>query len=393
MIIGVPTREPSRGTARGARAGGDSHAPQSGPGSRPRGRRRRGGRLSGRGLRREGREDRAQAGRCVQGRRRHHAGARRRRQRQDRRGGSAAPSSRPEPDRLSPTLRGDRDAPEARRHRRDVVLHRAHAPDDACAEHGCALVHGDDLRLQGRDDRGRHAAAALSDADDRGGHDHARARLRHRGRRRRASGHRDGAAPRRRRVGLRSAPGREGAGAEPRRPVHRAAPRSHGRAGLARIRPRAGRGLLSAPAGTARACRGRERRGHCDGRGAGNKVARARHARDGRDDGARFGDRRSGGRAGWQLRAHAGGRGRGGARRHNQRHRQPGEHGAVPRQPDVRAKRQRVSAPSVQGRGPQPRSRRPDCRRDVVDPGRRSGQPARAGVLFAPAAGRDRPSA
>ena len=51
------------------------------------------------------------------------------------------------------------------------------------------------------------------------------------------------------------------------------------------------------------------------------------------------------------------GRDRGGARRHDQRHHQPGEHGAVPCQPDVRAKRQRVSAPSVQGRGPQPQSR------------------------------------
>ena len=38
------------------------------------------------------------------------------------------------------------------------------------------------------------------------------------------------------------------------------------------------------------------------------------------------------------------------------------EHGAVPCQPDVCAKRQRVSAPSVQGRGAEPQSRRPDCR-------------------------------
>ena len=44
------------------------------------------------------------------------------------------------------------------------------------------------------------------------------------------------------------------------------------------------------------------------------------------DDGARFGDRRSGGRARRQLRADARGRDRGRARRHHHRHRQPGQH-------------------------------------------------------------------
>ena len=57
---------------------------------------------------------------------------------------------------------------------RHVVLRRADAADHAGAEHGRAVVDGDDLRLQGGPARGRHAAALFPDADHGGGHDHAR---------------------------------------------------------------------------------------------------------------------------------------------------------------------------------------------------------------------------
>ena len=57
---------------------------------------------------------------------------------------------------------------------RHVVRRRADAADHPRAEHGRALVDGDDLRLQGGRPRRRHAAADLPDADDGGRHDHAR---------------------------------------------------------------------------------------------------------------------------------------------------------------------------------------------------------------------------
>ena len=73
-------------------------------------------------------------------------------------------------------------------------------------------------------------------------------------------------------------------------------------AGFARLRQGAGRGVLSAPDGTARERGGGERRGDHGGGRAGQEVARAGHARNGRKDGAGFGDRRPGGRARRQLR-------------------------------------------------------------------------------------------
>ena len=60
--------------------------------------------------------------------------------------------------------------------RRHIVFRRADAADHARAEHGRALVDGDDLRLQGGRPGRRHAAANLPHADHCGGHDHARAR-------------------------------------------------------------------------------------------------------------------------------------------------------------------------------------------------------------------------
>ena len=114
----------------------------------------------------------------------------------------------------------------ARRHR---VRARADSAHHARAEHGRAVVDGDDRRLQGRAARGQHAAADVPAADDRRRHDHARARLHRRRRRRRSAGdcHRPQAGRGRR--GLRRAAGREGAGAERRREVRRAAARDRHR--------------------------------------------------------------------------------------------------------------------------------------------------------------------
>ena len=92
-----------------------------------------------------------------------------------------------------------------------------------------------------------------ADDDDRGRHDPAGARPRHGHRCRGASGDRDGAAPRRHRLGDRCAACREGAGREPRRIVPRR--RSRGDDGDGdgrRLRQGDGRGFRPPPA---RACR------------------------------------------------------------------------------------------------------------------------------------------
>ena len=56
------------------------------------------------------------------------------------------------------------------REERHRLLDGADAAHHARAEHGRAVVDGDDRRLQGRAARGEHAAAHVPDADDRGRH-------------------------------------------------------------------------------------------------------------------------------------------------------------------------------------------------------------------------------
>ena len=76
-------------------------------------------------------------------------------------------------------------------------------------------------RLQGRDARGRPAAAVLPAADDGGGHDRAGEGARARRGRRGAPGDRHRAPPRRGRLGVRHPSRGPGAGREPRRNVRR----------------------------------------------------------------------------------------------------------------------------------------------------------------------------
>ncbi len=103
-------------------------------------------------------------------------------------------------------------------------------------------------------------------------------------------------------VGLRRSPGGEGAGAERRRQVRRGGRRRLRRGGQGGLRPGDGRGVLPQAAGTDDEGRRRARRRHHHCGDSRQEVADPRHGRDGRQDGARLGDRRSGGRARRQLR-------------------------------------------------------------------------------------------
>ena len=78
------------------------------------------------------------------------------------------------------------------------------------AEHGHPVLPGEPGGLPRGDRGGGRLRPRLPDADDRGRHDLGRQCLRHGRRRRRAAGHRHGAAPRRPRVGDRCPPGGEG---------------------------------------------------------------------------------------------------------------------------------------------------------------------------------------
>ena len=276
MIVGVP-RESFPGERRVALVpGGDSEPPE----GRARG--RRGSRRRGRGGLSRRRIHRARARRSSPDARRglrdrghRRPGALSRLERQDRQGRPPPAPPRPGADRLPAAAGIDRDHPGDRRPGRHVVFGRAHAADDPRAEHGRALLDGDDRRLQGRRHRRRHAAPPVPDADHGGGHDHAGAGPGDRGRRGRAPGDRHGAAAGRRRLGLRPAAGLQGTGPEPGRPLRRAAPRGQGRPGRPRLRARSGRNVLRAPARAARAGRRRERRRH-HGRGdPGQEVAGA----------------------------------------------------------------------------------------------------------------------
>ena len=163
------------------------------------------------------------------------------------------------------------------RDRRDALLDGADAAHHARAEHGRAVVDGDDCRLQGRAARRDHAAAHVPDADDRRRHDLARARVHHGRRRRRPAGDLDRAPPRREGRGVRRAAGGQGAGPEPRREVRRAAARVGGRRGQGRLRQGAGRGVLQAAARDDAEGRRGERRRHHDGADPGQAGADSAH--------------------------------------------------------------------------------------------------------------------
>ena len=128
------------------------------------------------------------------------------------------------------------------------------------------------------------------------------------------------------------------------------AARDQGRAGRRRLRARAERGVLRAPARAARGAGARERRGDHDGAGAGRARAaadrrggRARHA-------AGLGDRRPRGRGRRQLRAHARRRGRARARRHDPRPPEPAERARPAREPALLAQSPELpGAPRARG--------------------------------------------
>ena len=167
--------------------------------------------------------------------------------------------------------------PRLRRDRRDAVLDGADAAHHARAEHGRAVVDGDDRRLQGGAARRHHAAAHVPDADDGRRHHLPRARVHHGRRRRRAAGDLDRAPPRRQGRGVRRAARRQGAGPEPRREVRRAAARVRRRRGQGRLRQGAGRVVLQAPARDDAEGRRGERRRHHHGADSREAGADSRH--------------------------------------------------------------------------------------------------------------------
>src|SRR5207247_2358872 len=89
---------------------------------------------------------------------------------------------------------------------------------------------------------------------------------------------------------------------EPRGPFRGAAARGGRFARRARLRARAGRDLLPAPARAAGARGGRERCGDHRGLGPGERRARAHHRRHGHGHGAGLGDRGRGRRRCWRCR-------------------------------------------------------------------------------------------
>ena len=127
--------------------------------------------------------------------------------------------------------------------------------------------------------------------------------LRHRRRRRRAAGHRHGAAPRRRGPGLRRAPRGQGAGREPRRPLRRDRARGRRVRRRAGLRQGPGRGLLQAAARADGRGGRRERRGDHHRADPGKAGPDAGHRGDGAGHGPRLGHRRPRRRARRQLRA------------------------------------------------------------------------------------------
>ena len=79
---------------------------------------------------------------------------------------SRSPSAGPDPGRLSRSAERAYDCAGAGRKGRHRLLDGADAAHHPCAEHGRAVVDGDDRRLQGGAARGQHAAAHVPDADD-----------------------------------------------------------------------------------------------------------------------------------------------------------------------------------------------------------------------------------
>ena len=153
MIVGVP-RESYPGERRVALVPAvDPEPAESGPAGHRGGGSRRGGRLSGQDYASEGAKvvpGRADVFRPPASSSRFSATARttgpvKR---------PAALASRPVPGRIFAALGADRDPPADRRHRRYFFRRRTDAADDARAEHGRALLDGNDLRLQGRGDCG-----------------------------------------------------------------------------------------------------------------------------------------------------------------------------------------------------------------------------------------------
>ena len=345
-----PFRDLPRRAACRHRPGGASGPDQGGARRPSRARRRGGGGIPGRELRRQGRRPRNRSGAPLRHRRRRSSGALTRRQsgRRTRRSGVAA--GRTGGHRSLRAARRTGGGPHPGGPRRHRVLDGAHSPDHPRPEHGRPVVDGHHRRLQGGAGGGRDPAAHVPDDDDGGRDRHAGPGLRGRGGGGGAAGDRERPPAGGQGRGLRREAGGQGAGGEPGRLVRGPAARHRRIGGRGRLRQGPGRVLLRPAA-------------RDDGPGGGGQQRRHHHRPDPRAGGPGAGDRRHGGgddpglggggpgrRAGRQRRTVAARRGGHGPRRHRARPDQPGVHGAVPRQPDVRPERVGAAAASRPGR-------------------------------------------
>ena len=179
---------------------------------------------SGAGLRSHFSDVDLQGSRC-QDRQERRGGRRRRRCRAHRAPAAAQPRQGDEERRCRgrharPVLRRGRPR-RARQNGHFAVRHGADAAHLARADHGRAVLAVEPRGLQGGGRCGRRLRARAADDDDGGGHRACRESLRHGRGRRRAAGHRHGAASRRHRHRDGCAPGGQGAGGFARRQVHR----------------------------------------------------------------------------------------------------------------------------------------------------------------------------
>ena len=224
----------------------------------------------------------------------------------------------------------------AGRRRPDRLLPRTPAADHPRPGDGRAQLPGRHGRLQGRADRRPAGTAFLPDAYDRRRHDPAVARAHRRRRRRWLAGHRHGAPAWRPGGRVRRAP------RDPRadRVAGRQVPRPR-RIGQGRGRLRAGTDRRGARRTAASPCRApaQRRRGGDHGSRARAAGAEDPHRGDGGRDARRQRHRRPGRRNRWQLRVDPPGRNRRLRRRHRGWPVEPGQHGRLARQRDVRAQR------------------------------------------------------
>src|SRR6266481_9629906 len=171
-------REFSRRTARGARARGHSESDQSRVGSGGGGGRRSRGRLSRRGLHREGREDYRRSRRSVSRRRHFGANSLLWIQRQDRQGRPSPFPQWPDTYWIFEAAWLHRNHSGNRLQGGDFVFGGIDAANDTRPEHGRAFFDGYDLRLQGGRACGGYFAAHFSDAHHSRGNDYSVPRIR-----------------------------------------------------------------------------------------------------------------------------------------------------------------------------------------------------------------------